>query len=161
MLDKSVKNKIYFEMPKWVFTRIHWDKRIIAIIIIFTKKQKLGKLPLWHNQWVVHPGLESMSSSNIHNGQNWSSLVAHHVKDLALSLLWLWALRHKFDPSPRNFWMPWVQGKKKSQLLSYICVPYAMCSKYLHVFNFYLEIIIYSQDVANDTERPHVSLLFP
>ena len=34
----------------------------------------------------------------------WSSLLAHQVKDLALSLLW-----HGFDPWPGNFHMLWVQ----------------------------------------------------
>ena len=43
-----------------------------------------------------------------------SSLVAQWVKDLALSLLWLWLLLwHKFSPWPGNFHMSWA-GLKKS-----------------------------------------------
>ena len=36
-----------------------------------------------------------------------SSLVAQWIRDLMLSLLWLWLqLQHGFDPWPRNFCMP-------------------------------------------------------
>ena len=43
-----------------------------------------------------------------------SSLVAQQVKDLALSLLWLWLLLwHRFDPGPRNFYVLWGQAKNK------------------------------------------------
>ena len=36
------------------------------------------------------------------------------VKDLALSLQWLWVLLWLgFDPWPREFHMPWTQPKKK------------------------------------------------
>ena len=44
----------------------------------------------------------------------WSSLVVQQVKDLALSLQWLWSLLwHGFDPWPRNFHMPQVWPKIK------------------------------------------------
>ena len=39
-----------------------------------------------------------------------------HVKDLVLSLQWLWSLLwHRFDPWPRNFHMPGVRTKKKKK----------------------------------------------
>ena len=39
--------------------------------------------------------------------------MAQWVKDLALSLLWLWLqLWHRFDPRPGNFCMPWVWPQK-------------------------------------------------
>ena len=44
-----------------------------------------------------------------------SSLVAHQVKDL-VSLLWLRLLLcHRFDPWPRQLYMPWVQPRKISR----------------------------------------------
>ena len=40
--------------------------------------------------------------------------MAHQVKDLALSLLWLRSLLwYRFNPWPSNFRMPWVWQKKK------------------------------------------------
>ena len=42
-----------------------------------------------------------------------SSLVARWVKDLVLSLLWLWSLLwHGFNPWPGNFHMLQVQPRK-------------------------------------------------
>ena len=44
-----------------------------------------------------------------------SSLVAQKVKDLALSLLWLWLLLWcGFDPWPGNFHMPQVWPKNQN-----------------------------------------------
>ena len=41
-------------------------------------------------------------------------MVSQWVKDLALSLLWLWLLLwFGFDPWPGNFHMPQMQPKKK------------------------------------------------
>ena len=46
----------------------------------------------------------------------WSSLRAQQIKDLALSLLWLWLqLWYRFDPWPGNFLMLWTQPKKKKK----------------------------------------------
>ena len=43
----------------------------------------------------------------------WSSLVAQRVKDLALSLMWLWLLLWcGFDPWPGNFHVLWAWPKK-------------------------------------------------
>ena len=53
----------------------------------------------------------------------WTSLVAQQLKDLALSLLWLWLqLWHSFHPWLRNFHILWIQhsplrprsGKKRN-----------------------------------------------
>ena len=42
--------------------------------------------------------------------------MAQQVKDLALSLLWLWLpLWHRFNPWARNFCMPWARPKKKKK----------------------------------------------
>ena len=42
--------------------------------------------------------------------------MAQRVRDLALSLLWLWLqLGHGFDPWPRNFCMLLVWQKKKKK----------------------------------------------
>ena len=42
--------------------------------------------------------------------------MAQQVKDLVLSLLWLWLLLWcRFDPWPGNFCMPQVQPKKKKR----------------------------------------------
>ena len=39
--------------------------------------------------------------------------MAEQVKDLGLSVLWLWLLLwHRFDPWPGNFCMPQVQPKE-------------------------------------------------
>ena len=47
----------------------------------------------------------------------WSSQMAQWVKDLALSLLWLWLLLWgRFNPWPGNFYMPWAWPKKKKEL---------------------------------------------
>ena len=44
----------------------------------------------------------------------WSSLVAQQIKDLLLSLPWLGLLlRHRFDPWPGKFCMPWTLPKKR------------------------------------------------
>ena len=46
-----------------------------------------------------------------------SPLVAQWVKDSALPLLWFRSLlRHKFNPWPRNFFMPWAQTKKREKI---------------------------------------------
>ena len=45
-----------------------------------------------------------------------SALVAQQIKDLALSLPWLWSLLWlRFDPWPRNFYMPWAWPKNKKE----------------------------------------------
>ena len=45
-----------------------------------------------------------------------SSLVAQHVKDLVVLLLWLRLLLWRgFDPWPENFHMTWVQEKEKKK----------------------------------------------
>ena len=45
-----------------------------------------------------------------------SSLVAQQIKNLMLSLLWLWLqLRCGFDSRPRNFYMPWAWPKQKNK----------------------------------------------
>jgi len=51
-----------------------------------------------------------------------TSLVTQWVKDLALSLLWLWLeLWHGFDPWARNFCMPWVVvGDPNKKTISFI-----------------------------------------
>ena len=55
----------------------------------------------------------SSNISCLKNNLGGGPLVAQWVKDLALSLLWLWSLLwHEFDPWPRNFHIPWVQPKK-------------------------------------------------
>ena len=42
--------------------------------------------------------------------------MAQQVKDLELTLLWLWLqLRCEFDPWPRNFCVPWVQPFEKKK----------------------------------------------
>ena len=44
-----------------------------------------------------------------------SSQVAQWIKDLVLSLLWLWLLLwHEFDPWSRKFHMTWACPKKKA-----------------------------------------------
>ena len=46
----------------------------------------------------------------------WSFLVAPWVKDLVLSLLWLWLLLWLgLDCWPGNFYKPWAQPKNKEQ----------------------------------------------
>ena len=46
----------------------------------------------------------------------WSPLVARWVKGPALSLQWLGSLLWQgLDPWAGNFWMPWVQPKKKKK----------------------------------------------
>ena len=56
----------------------------------------------------------SMGQPKKEKMKSWSSLMAHWVRDLALSQLWLQLqLWQGFDPWPRNFHMLWVQPKKK------------------------------------------------
>ena len=45
-----------------------------------------------------------------------SSLVAQWVRDLGVSLMWLWLLLWcRLDPWPGNFHMPWVRAKKEER----------------------------------------------
>lgn len=64
--------------------------------------------PVQQDCWLSPPGFFYLTVNQ--NDQFWSSLGAQQVKDVALSLLWLW-----FDPWPRSFCMPRVQPKEKRE----------------------------------------------
>ena len=46
--------------------------------------------------------------------------MAQWVKDLVLSLMWLWLLLwHRFNPCPGNLHMPWAWPKKRKEKLAH------------------------------------------
>jgi len=66
---------------------------------------------------------EALRDFKQEKGAKGSSLVAQQLKDLALSLLWLWLLLWcVFNPWPRIFRMLWVQPRKERKRCDGICV---------------------------------------
>ena len=63
-----------------------------------------------------------MEKISICGGAVLSLILAQWVKDLVLLHLQL-----RFDPWPRNLHMPWVQPKKKKEILSGLRIWYCHC----------------------------------
>ena len=87
----------------------------------FTNKLTVPFLSYWKFQlWLKFHSIDSYTAILNTQSQNWlnqSSLIAQHVKNLVLSLQWLeLLLRGRFDLYTGNFYMPWVQPKKKKRL---------------------------------------------
>ena len=76
--------------------------------------------------------------------------MAQQVKDL-VSLQWLKSLLwHRFDPWPRNFYMPWAVPKKKKKYI-YIYI-------YIHTHT-YINIYIYTYTYINTHTHTHIYML--
>ena len=72
--------------------------------------------------------------------------MAEQVKDLVLSLLWLRSLLWcRFDLWPGNFWMPWVQLKKKKNKHRTDYVPDAVLSALYMVTHLVLIITVWGK----------------